>query len=312
MAAKAARIVAMNEPTQAEIDKLHEQLRAIINVGHVQAIVNAEQQFAAEATNQFHGLIAASDAFRSFVGDTLALLNGPWLGHASSVPFLHTWLLLRLSQNFQWLRAAEQQALGGYHWPAFSEVRNIFDSAIMSAAVIQGFASMDDADGTTPGKPIDPAEIRRKRVATERFINDKMTGANSGLSPETLDLLKIIDRMFDWETHGQRHSATQQVDWLQKRGPLRFIPRFDKASFSAFLNRYIETMWMVHRLVPFVRPHTASTPADWTDKWNVINGFLQTCIGSLVSRSDRPIGRGIVELVTTKFPFGANSTLPVA
>jgi hypothetical protein len=299
----------MSEPTQAD-DNPIEQLRAITNVGRVQAIVDAEQQFAAQATNQFQGLITVSNSFRSFIGDTLVLLNGPWLTHVSSAPFLHTWLLLRLSQNFHWLCAAEQQALVGYHWPAFSEVRNIFDSAIVSAAVIQGFVSMDDADGATPGKTIDPAEIRRKRVVTERIINDKMTGAKSGLSPETLDMLKIVDRMFDWETHGQRHSATQQMDWLQRKGPLRFTPRFDKTSFSAFLNRYIETMWMVHRLVPLARPDTASTPADWTHKWNVINNFLQTCIGSLVSLSGRPIGRGMVELVTTKFPFDASSRLP--
>jgi hypothetical protein len=307
--AMAVRIASMSQPTQAEINKLIEQLRAITNVGHVRTIVDAEQQYAAEATNQFQGLVAVSNAFRSFIGDTVVLLNGPWASHASSVPFLHTWLMLRLTQNFQWLCAAEQQALVGYPWPAFSEVRNIFDSAIVSAAVIQGFASMDDADGTTPGKPIDPAEIRRKRVATERIVNDKMTGANSGLSPETLDLLKIIDRMFDWETHGQRHSAAQQLGWLQRKGPLRFVPQFEEMFFAPFLNRYLETAWMVHRLVPLMRPHTAALSAEWTDKWNIINVFLQTCVGSLVSRTGRPVGRGIVELVTTKFPFDANSTL---
>jgi hypothetical protein len=130
-------------------------------------------------------------------------------------------------------------------------VRNILDSAVVSSAVVQGIVSLQHAEGITPGVPVDPEVVKRKRVAAERVISSKMMGADSGLSPTTLAQLKKVDLMFDWETHGQRLSATQSMEWLKGTGPLHFLPRFDENAFAPFMNRYLETMGMVHRLFPF-------------------------------------------------------------
>jgi hypothetical protein len=136
-----------------------------------------------------------------------------------------------------------------------------------------------------------------------------MMGADSGLSLTTLAQLEKVDVLFDWETHGQRLSATQSMEWLKGTGPLHFLPRFEENAFAPFMNRYLETMWMVHRLFPFIRPRTAPLPDDWRDRWNIIDDALERCAFSLTAQFAKPIGQAVVEFVKTKFPFDATSSL---
>jgi hypothetical protein len=298
----------MDTPSTDDIDALIRQLQAITTAANVAGITQAEREFFAQ-TSKFKGFMAVSDAFRSLIADTIANNNGPWRPHVASASPLRQWLLPRLAQNFHWLCGAEQQAFAGYPFPAFAQVRNIFDSAVVSSAVVQGIVSLHDAEGITPGVPIDVRAMKRKRIDAERTIDDKMTGAGSGLSPTTLGQLEIINRLFDWETHGHRLSATQSMEWLARTGPLRVLPHYDDKAFAPFMNRYLETMWMVHRLWPLIRPPSAPLSDDWRDKWIVIDGFLQTCAFSLTAQFGKPVGEAVVDFVKTKFPFNATSTL---
>jgi hypothetical protein len=151
--------------------------------------------------------------------------------------------------------------------------------------------------------------VKRKRIAAERIISSKMMGADSGLSLTTLAQLGKVDVLFDWETRGQRLSATQSMEWLKGIGPLHFLPRFEENAFAPFMNRYLETMWMVHRLFPFIRPHTGPLPDDWRDRWNIIDDALERCAFSLTAQFAKPIGQAVVDFVKTKFPFDATSSL---
>jgi hypothetical protein len=75
------------------------------------------------------------------------------------------------------------------------------------------------------------------------------------------------------------------------------------------MNRYLETMWVVHRLFPFIRPRTAPLPNDWREMWNTIDNALETCAFSLTAQFGKPIGQAVVDFVKTKFPFDATSSL---
>jgi hypothetical protein len=99
------------------------------------------------------------------------------------------------------------------------------------------------------------------------------------------------------------------MEWLKGTGPLHFLPRFEENAFAPFVNRYLETMWMVHRLFPFIRPRTAPLPDDWRDRWNIIDDALERCAFSLTAQFAKPIGQAVVEFVKTKFPFDATSSL---
>lgn len=304
----------MPAPSSLDVAQFIQRLEAMTSAANVDSITLAERQFVTQA-KKFRGTLTVSNAFRSFFISTIDALNDLWGPHISnsSLPLewheLHTWLLPRLAHNFRWLCGAEQQAFAGYPYPAFAQVRNIFDSAVITSGVLQKFASYRDAEGITPGTPVDPDAIWRKRIATERTIFDRMTGKASGLDVTIANELQIVDRMFDWETHGQRLSATESIDWLNRKGPLHFLPQFDDSSFAPFMNRYLETMWMVHRLLPFVRPPDGPLPLDWRNNWTVLDESLETCAFSLTAQFDKPIGRAIVEFVKAKFPFDATSTI---
>jgi hypothetical protein len=299
----------MGTPSKFDVAKFIERLQAITSAANVNSINLAERDFVAKAA-RFNGLVTISNAFRSFVIDTIDTLNDVWGPHVASAPPSYIWLLPRLAQGFHWLCGAEQQAFAGYPYPAFAQVRNIFDSAVVTSAIAQGWVSFHDADGLTPGVPFDPAAIKKKRKKVEHLIFERMTGAASGLSATTLHELAIVDEMFDWEVHGQRVSATQSMPWLNRQAPLAFVPQFEEGAFAPFMNRYLETMWMVHRLVPLARPYAAPVPSEWRDKWIVLDESLQTNAFSLTAQFSKPIGQAIVDFVTAKFPFDANSTLP--
>ena len=302
-----------NEPT---IEDMLKQLRAITSISNINSITLAEQNFIGSAS-KFKGLVTISNAFRSVFIDAVDILNGTSAQHATDASLsqrwhlTHTWLLPRLAQNFRWLCGAEQQAFAGYPYPAFAQVRNIFDSAIITSAVAQGFASFEDAEGIIVGVPFDAQKTKNKRKATERIIDRKMTGADSGLSSTTMSQLNKVDELFDLETHGQRLSAVESMAWMKRQEPLRILPHYDDTSFAPFMNRYVETIWMVHRLLPLMRPPSAPSSDPWNSSWCVLDKSLQRCAFALTAQFGKPIGSAIVEFVTTKFPFNARSTLPI-
>lgn len=304
----------MAAPTDTDIAKFISRLEAITIAANVNSITIAEHEFVGEA-KKFHGLLTVSNAFRSFFIETVDLLNESWGPHIKAIQLpadwhaQHTWLLPRLAFNFRWLCGAEQQAFAGYPYPAFAQVRNIFDSAVITSAVLQGFATFQEAEGLQPGGPFDADVAHKRRMATEKTIFSKMTGKASGLSDATLRELVAVDRMFDLETHGQRLSGTESMNWLQRQAPLHFLPKYDDTSFAPFMNRYLETMWLVHRLLPHIRPPGALVPSDWSHKWTVLNESLRTCAFSLTAQFGKPIGQAIVEFVDAKFPFDASSTI---
>lgn len=304
----------MPTPSSLDVAKFIQRLEAMTSTANVNSITLAEHQFVAQA-KRFHGTLTVSNAFRSFFISTIDNLNELWGPHISSSSWplgwheIHTWVLPRLAHNFKWLCGAEQQAFAGYPYPAFAQVRNIFDSAVITSGVLQKFASYRDAEGITPGAAVDPDSTRKKRISAERAIFNRMTGRSSGLDAAIASELQKIDQMFDWETHGQRLTATESIDWFNRKGPLHFLPRFDESSFAPFMNRYLETMWLVHRLLPFVRPPNGPLPEDWRDNWTILDESLETCAFSLTAQFDKPIGRAIVEFVKAKFPFDATSTI---
>jgi hypothetical protein len=274
------------------------------------AVAAAETEFHQHA-RRFEGYSAVSDAFRSFVLSTMDMLNGPWRAHAASVPPLHTWLLLRLTDNFHWLCGAEHQAAIGYPFPAFAQVRNIFDSVVVSAAVVQGIVSIEEAEGLDlNGTKNDQGRVTARRKIAEKKIISEMLGVNSGLSPSAMEQLEKLNRVFNLETHGHRLSTTRSMPWLRGQAPLPVLPRFVEDEFAPFMNRHLETMWMVHRLMPLARPHAAPLHQRLAECWEVLDTAMRQCAFALQVQFGKPVGQAIVDFVTMKFPFSPSNTLP--
>lgn len=286
-------------------------LAPFVNVHHLNTVADAESAFRASAA-AFKGYGAICDSFRCIFIDSVLALNQETSANDPQVSKDFLWVLLRITDSFHWLSAAERQAFDGYPFPALSQLRNIFDSSVVTAAAAQKIVTSAEADGLGPDpSEQDPALVRKRRKQAERRVEDAMLGALSGLSAETRTELAKINDLFDLETHGHRLTATRSHEWLLGKGPLRVLPHFTEFQFGAFLCRHIETMWMIHRLLPLLRLPSLASNAHFKSHWDALDGQFHRSSLGLAEQVGKPIGLAIIEFVTTKFPFSADSRLPL-
>lgn len=283
-------------------------LARFINAHHLNTVVEAESEFFSKAS-AFKGYRAICDSFRCLFMDNVVALNVETRVDDPPVSETYRWILLQIADNFHWLCAAEQQAFAGYPFPALSQLRNIFDSAVITAAVAQGIATPAEAEGTSQDRH--PPSVRKRRRKMEKQIENAMLGASSGLTAEAQTQLENINNLFDLETHGHRLTATRAVDWLAGKAPLRFLPHFTEFQFAAFLCRHIETMWMVHRLLPLTRLPSLHSRDQFKAHWEALDSQFHRSSRGLAEQVGKPVGLAIVEFVTQKFPFAADSKLSI-
>ena len=88
-----------------DVDVFMAALERVANPNCLAIISSAEDFFRANAA-KFKGFVAASNAFRSHLVSTVSTLNGTWRPYSAAVSPTHTWLLLRVADNFHWLCAA--------------------------------------------------------------------------------------------------------------------------------------------------------------------------------------------------------------
>lgn len=284
--------------------------------GRVNIILEAEGRHGMECL-QFNGYLHLSDAFKCFFMETAELLNTeirPKIKTplSDTYPLFVTWL----THSFQSLCAAERISLNGYPHHGYTLLRNTFDNLLMTSAALQRVTDFYSIEGIEPGVPIDPAQIdpvqiKRNRKKTEWETADLMKGAKSGLSPETIAELNEWDAMFDYETHGARFSRAANMGWMRGVETLPIVPKFSEQSFALFANRYCEIAWMAHRLIPLIQPAQATFSGAWKEKWQTIDQSFEITVNSLHEELGKKIGKAMVELVTTKFPFNAATTFPL-
>lgn len=285
-------------------------LAPFISAHRLNTLIAAESEFFSKAT-RFKGYGAICDSFRCLVMDNVVALNVETSVDDPPVSEAYRWVLLRSADNFHWLCAAEQQAFAGYPFPALSQLRNIFDSAVITAAVAQGMSTIDEVEGTDGPNNRDPASVRKRRKKAELRITDLMRRTSSGLTPESQIQLAKVNELFDLETHGHRLTATRASEWLAGREPLRVLPHFTDIQFAAFFCRHIETMWMVHRLLSLTRLPTLRSRDQFKAHWEALDNQFHRCSRGLAEQVGKPVGAAIVEFVTLKFPFTADSNLSI-
>ncbi|MGB7541481.1 MAG: hypothetical protein WBM28_05630 [Burkholderiales bacterium] len=261
---------------------------------------------------QIKGYRALSDAFKCFFLETVELVNVECRPKIK-IPLSQFYGLFmpRLAHNFQSLCAAERVAIRGYPLHGYTLLRNTFDNIVLTSAALQKFTDFYSIEGLAPGKTADLNTVRKLRKNTEATVRLKMTGNQSGLSPETLEELVIWDSLFDLETHGARLSLTQAQGWMKGDEALPILPQFNERTSAMFINRYCEVAWMTHRLLPLMQPSSVPLPESWRKKWKVIDDSFEICVYSLTQQLDKKIGAAIVEFVKTKFPFNDQSAFPL-
>src|SRR5688500_14673728 len=134
-----------------------------------------------------------------------------------------------------------------------------------------------------------------------------MSGSKSGLSQTTIDELALWDSLFNMEVHGGRLSLANAQGFMKGTDRLPIFPEFRQRDVAMFMNRYCESGWMTHRLVPLVQPSAIPFHQEWKEKWRVIDESFGIVVLSLTKENGMAIGGAITEYVNAKFPFNSDS-----
>jgi len=278
--------------------------------GRLQTIADAEEDFR-RRVDEFAGFHALADAFKCFYLETVESINThcrPRVETALSEFF--PIFVARINTGFQSLVACERVAKRGYPLHAYTIHRNNFDSVVLTAAALQGHTDFYAIEGVVPGGGVDPDAVKKRRKETEFAVRRLMVGQESGLTPETIERLQLMDTVFDLEVHGARLSFAGASGWLRGAEPLSIVPKFHKRNFALHMNRYVEIAWMYFRLLPAMQPAQVPLPGDWQVKWKSLDELFEMMVAALDEEGDRNIGRTMVEFVQRKFPFSEKSSFP--
>lgn len=270
----------------------------------------AEESFGASMA-AYKGYEALAVAFTQFFLETVYLFNRDIVPvRTAPVSAQHGLFVEKLVRAFSTLRAVRIVAHSGYPLQGFTLLRNIYDDCVLAAAVMQGLTDFEQLHGVKPGEAPDPEQARRNRIAVERAVRAKMDGKESGLPAEVQRALRLVDDMYDSETHGGRVTTAYNMDWL-RGSPLPVVPRFREDVASLFMNRWLETAWLTHRLVPFIQLPGAALSDDWAEKWRVIDDSFNQVVISLSRDLKKPYFKAVCDFVAAKFPFTAAARLPM-
>lgn len=292
--------------TRQSIQTFMATLRALADdplLGRIEQAEMAYNSFAA----QMHGFVALSRAFKSFLLSTVNL-SASW-STSRALTETHAWLLPRMSGSFHTICGAETSALRGYPGPAFALLRNVFDTAIVTSAVAQGFVTFMEAEGLVRGEAFDAVQIARRRKRCEFDIHERMLAKASGLGDVARHELEKLNKLYDFETHGQRMTATAAMAWMRGEKPLNFLPHYNQMNYALFMNRFCEVSWMYHRLVPLMLPSDVPVGGNWSDRWSKLDACFCQVVAAMTVDLGKAVGDAVVELITKKFPFGADSRL---
>jgi hypothetical protein len=182
--------------------------------GRVMILLYPDQAKYRVAAERYKGYWALSDAFKCFFLETVELSNTHCRPQVAEPLSEHYGLMVpRLIHAFHYLCGAEHLASYGYPYPSLTILRNTFDSIVLTSAALQGLTDFYRIEGVTPGGSIDMKKIKKLRKDVEFAVREEMTGTKSCLAQTTIDDLKKMDELYDYEVHGARLSLTTAKDF---------------------------------------------------------------------------------------------------
>jgi hypothetical protein len=279
--------------------------------GRLQLLYEEENKFH-QTARTYQGYWALSDAFKCFFLETAEISNVHGRPQVTAPLSEHYGLMVpRIVHAFRYICGAEHLAEYGYPLQALTVLRNIFDSLVLTSAVLQKWTDFYSIEGVTPGKAFDERAALALRRRTEHAVRLKMTGSDSGLSQTAQEDLALVDKVYDHEVHGARLSLANATSYLRGQRGLSIVPQFEEKQMAAFFNRLSDTAWMLHRLLPLLQPPKIELPAPWAEKWRALDDSFRYLINELTVQLGKTIGASAVEFVEAKFPFNEHSTFPL-
>lgn len=302
--------------TRTDRVKLDQHLQNIadyngVPFGRLARYWEAESQHIEVMRVRHDGSLMISRTFQCFFLETIELLNKSTDTIPQDGPAFYTRFVAKLVHVFQQLCASELLAMHGYPFPAFAQLRNIFDHLVLISAAMQKLTDLFEIEGIEPDKAIDQKKSKQLRKKAESRVRESMTGKFSGLSEQTAANLIIWNDLFDFEVHGSKLSLGIVSNFVHGTGRLAVFPEYKALPSINYATRTCEITWMTHRLVPLLQHSTLRFPDEWRLKWDLLDEAIETAVRHFADQQEQKVSLAIVELVNSKFPFSARTAYPL-
>jgi len=217
----------------------------------------------------------------------------------------------KLLTCFHQLCGADLLATHGYPLQAYAQLRNTFEHLLLISAAMQGLSDFFQLEGYDISEPYDVQKARKKRLKCQREVREAMAGSKSGLSPKSIEDLRLWIDLFNLEVHGSKLSFTAAIGWIQGNEPLTVYPKYQQLPATMYGNRVCEVAWMAHRLLPLLQHSAMRFSDEWDDKWRALDRRFRDIVRHSADQQELKVGLAVIELLETKFPFSESTLYPL-
>ena len=261
------------------------------------------------------GIDICRTALKAFALETLSEVQKRHIPFLTSLVPEFPFIFVDFVMIFRRIRAVHVLSCEGYAGAAVTILREVKDRTILIAAVLMNRITYSALMGISPNdsNSISKTELdnirRKRRGKIEREVIAEFVGKNSGLGAADLAALTLWTGLFDREMHGSFLSAsTVGMPWLVGDSEFNLHGADNELMDAMFMNRFNETTWMYHRLLPNLQLEDCAFDRGWRRKWDILDeSFWQMEKG--LTDIGRPIGDAFIRFVDSKFPFDASSLL---
>jgi len=261
---------------------------------HLLEIIDMEKAYGQYYASTFHGQSVLMDSFQSFYIETIRsaqgwVVNNGWPENAPCyAPILFFYVTI-----FRSFRACQNLLVSGYPFDGYALLRDVKDRAILLCGIAHNLTSFQAIHALRKGD--------RKRE--ERKVFDRIIGKDSGLSVGDLREIALWERLFHDEVHGSKLTFfTEMGDWIRGERPLSIGPTPLEQPIAMYMNRAVETGWLVTRLFPYLQAAECAFGARWEERRAILDDSFRVSEQGLAGLGKK-VADALIVLADRKFSF---------
>ena len=263
-----------------------------------------EHTLGTHLTSTFVGYLTLMDSFFDFYLESIHLTAAR---KKESWPEITPFVTATHITAFWRFRASYLIFWKGYFIDGLSLLRSVFENVLQIAALKHGCLKLDQVFG---GIKVDEAAelppekvakiLRTNIIACDKAVRDKLIGEKSGLSADTQEDMFVFQEILHGAVHKSKLNLYRLfIPWVRGEKSLPIYPTYDEDAASLYMNPSQAIGWMVVRTLPLLQTEPGEFPAQWQEKWQILDDSFKVMIGAHPKR----MARSVEEVVGKKFIF---------